>query len=164
MQFGLYDSQFGRTCLAFDEDSLYAVLFVASKEEAVNELKRRFHLYDIEENIADAKKIGDEIFVNGNLSRQLKLIGTPFQQSVWKALLEIPEGETKTYAQIAESIGRPKAYRAVGSAIGANHLAYLVPCHRVLRTDGGIGGYHWGVKIKEMILQNEVKGKNLSKR
>lgn len=81
--------------------------------------------------------------------------GTPFQQSVWEALRRIPKGETRTYAQLAAEVGRPGAVRAAGSANGANHVSLLIPCHRVIRTDGSLGGYAWGLEIKAKLLQRE---------
>jgi AraC family transcriptional regulator of adaptative response/methylated-DNA-[protein]-cysteine methyltransferase len=84
--------------------------------------------------------------------------GTVFQARVWAALREIPAGERRTYAEVARRIGRPKAVRAVASAIAANPLAVLVPCHRVLRSDGGLGGYRWGLERKRKLLDRESKG------
>jgi len=81
--------------------------------------------------------------------------GTAFQQAVWSALRAIPPGETRSYAQIAAAIGRPGAVRAAGSACGDNHLAILIPCHRVVRSDGGAGGYAWGVERKAALLARE---------
>lgn len=83
--------------------------------------------------------------------------GTAFQVSVWQALRHIPTGQTRTYAQLAQAIGKPAALRAVGSACGANPIAVLVPCHRVLRSDGGLGGFHWGLALKQHLLQREAK-------
>ncbi len=82
--------------------------------------------------------------------------GTAFQEAVWKALSEIPSGETRSYAQIAASIGKPAAVRAVGSACGANPVAVLIPCHRALRTDGTLGGYAYGLDIKTELLKREA--------
>jgi AraC family transcriptional regulator of adaptative response/methylated-DNA-[protein]-cysteine methyltransferase len=84
--------------------------------------------------------------------------GTVFQARVWAALREIPRGEQRTYAEVARRIGRPKAVRAVASAIAANPLAVVVPCHRVLRSDGGLGGYRWGVARKRRLLERESGG------
>lgn len=81
--------------------------------------------------------------------------GTPFQLAVWEALRRIPKGETRTYAQLAADVGRPGAVRAAGSANGANHVSLLIPCHRVIRTDGSLGGYAWGLDIKARLLQRE---------
>jgi len=85
----------------------------------------------------------------------LDLYGTPFQLKVWQQLLKIPYAATTTYTAIAQQIGKPKATRAVGSAIGKNPLAILIPCHRVLRKDQKIGGYAWGVEMKEQLLKAE---------
>lgn len=81
--------------------------------------------------------------------------GTAFQQAVWQALRAIPPGETRTYAQIAAMVGRPQAVRATGTACGDNALAVLVPCHRVLRSDGGLGGYAYGLERKKALLERE---------
>lgn len=85
----------------------------------------------------------------------LDVSGTPFQQGIWQALRRIPKGETRTYAQLAADVGRPGAVRAAGSANGANHVSLLIPCHRVIRTDGSLGGYAWGLDIKAKLLQRE---------
>lgn len=87
----------------------------------------------------------------------LDIRGTVFQQRVWAALRQIPRGETRTYKDIATSIGAPSAVRAVGSACGANPVALVIPCHRALRTDGGLGGYAWGLERKEKLLKIERK-------
>ena len=85
----------------------------------------------------------------------LDVRGTAFQEAVWQELRKIPEGETRSYADIAAAIGKPKAVRAVGSANGANHVAVLIPCHRVVRSDGSMGGYAYGLEIKELLLEKE---------
>ncbi len=85
----------------------------------------------------------------------LDLAGTAFQVRVWEALRRIPSGETRTYSEVATEIGAPRAVRAVGSACGANHVALIVPCHRVIRSDGSLGGYRWGLPVKEALLRAE---------
>lgn len=85
----------------------------------------------------------------------LDVRGTAFQEAVWQALSAIPPGETRSYAQIAASIGKPRAVRAVGSACGANPVAVLIPCHRALRSDGTLGGYAYGLAIKTALLKRE---------
>lgn len=85
--------------------------------------------------------------------------GTPFQQRVWKALLNIPAGETRTYQQIANAIKQPKAVRAVANAIGANRNVIHVPCHRVVRSDGSLGGFAFGPKLKRELLAAEQSRK-----
>jgi len=92
----------------------------------------------------------------------LALGGTEFQKQVWRALLDIPLGETTTYAELAVRIGRPTAHRAVGTAVGANPACLLVPCHRVLPAGGGVGNYHWGSERKRALLDAEAEsGKEL---
>jgi AraC family transcriptional regulator of adaptative response/methylated-DNA-[protein]-cysteine methyltransferase len=90
------------------------------------------------------------------LDLPLDIQGTAFQQRVWKALQEIPPGSTKSYAEIAAQIGKPTAARAVGRACGANRLAVVIPCHRAVRSDGGLGGYRWGVERKQRLLEREA--------
>ncbi len=85
----------------------------------------------------------------------LDVRGTAFQEAVWRELRRIPPGETRSYAQLAMAAGHPKAVRAAGSANGANHVSVLIPCHRVVRGDGGLGGYAWGVEIKAELLRRE---------
>lgn len=84
-----------------------------------------------------------------------RLEGTPFQQKVWKVLTEIPYGQTRTYKETAETAGFPRAARAVGTACAVNKLPILIPCHRVVRTGGSIGGYGGGVKLKKYLLELE---------
>lgn len=83
--------------------------------------------------------------------------GTAFQEAVWRELRKIPNGETRTYADLAAAVGKPKAVRAAGSANGSNHVSVLIPCHRVIRTGGGLGGYAWGLDIKRKLLEKEAK-------
>jgi AraC family transcriptional regulator of adaptative response/methylated-DNA-[protein]-cysteine methyltransferase len=86
----------------------------------------------------------------------LDVRGTAFQERVWAELRKIPPGETRSYAQIAAAAGRPSAVRAAGSANGANNVAVLIPCHRVIRSDGSLGGYAYGLAIKRELLAREV--------
>lgn len=83
------------------------------------------------------------------------LAGTPFQQQVWKALLDIPEGKTWSYQQLATYVKKPKAVRAVANAVGANPISPLIPCHRVIRSNQHIGGYFWGLEAKRALLKGE---------
>ena len=85
----------------------------------------------------------------------LDLRGTEFQRDVWQALLQIPKGQVISYGDVANDIGRPKASRAVGSAVGENPVSLIVPCHRVVQSTGGLGNYGWGVKLKKHILEEE---------
>lgn len=89
------------------------------------------------------------------LTPPLDLRGTAFQRAVWDALRHIPAGETRSYAQIAVKIGRPNASRAVAGACSANPVGIVVPCHRAVRADGGLGGYYWGSELKRALLARE---------
>ena len=86
----------------------------------------------------------------------MHLIGSPFYVKVWKALLEIPMGHASTYSDVALRAGNARAVRAVGTAIGKNPISWLIPCHRALRKDGSLGGYHWGLSIKRAMLAYEA--------
>ena len=92
--------------------------------------------------------------LNGELD--LSLLGTEFQIQVWRALLAIPEAQFTSYGTLAKAIERPKASRAIGTAVGQNPLAFLIPCHRVIRADGHLGGYHWGLERKASIIAFEA--------
>jgi AraC family transcriptional regulator of adaptative response/methylated-DNA-[protein]-cysteine methyltransferase len=93
-----------------------------------------------------------------SLDLPLDIRGTAFQRQVWEALRAIPIGSTATYAEVARSIGRPSAVRAVASACASNDLAIIIPCHRVIRSDGGLGGYRWGLSRKQALLDGEAEG------
>lgn len=88
----------------------------------------------------------------------VELIGTAFQQRVWEALMRIPAGETLSYAELADSLGMPRGARAVARACAGNRVAVLVPCHRVIRGDGSLGGYRWGLPRKQALLDSERRG------
>ena len=85
----------------------------------------------------------------------LYMIGSPLQIKVWEALMRIPSGQVSTYSEIAQSIGMPRAVRAVGTAVGRNPVSWLIPCHRALRKSGALGGYHWGLPVKRCLLAYE---------
>jgi AraC family transcriptional regulator of adaptative response/methylated-DNA-[protein]-cysteine methyltransferase len=91
------------------------------------------------------------------LDLPLDVRGTAFQQRVWQALREVPAGSTVSYAEVARRIGSPRAVRAVAQACAANKLAVAIPCHRVVRNDGGLSGYRWGVRRKQSLLEREAR-------
>lgn len=86
----------------------------------------------------------------------LAVSGTAFQMLVWQALLDVPLGETSSYGDLAQAIGKPKAARAIGGAVGKNPVSFVVPCHRILTSDGSIGGYYWGPEMKQAMLNWEA--------
>ncbi|MEL7451134.1 MAG: methylated-DNA--[protein]-cysteine S-methyltransferase [Pseudomonadota bacterium] len=104
------------------------------------------------EPIADGAAAVADVFAPDPSRIDLLLVGTPFQHKVWQALVALEPGETVSYATLAERIGQPGAARAVGGAVGANAVAVIIPCHRVLRADGGLGGYRWGPERKRVVL------------
>src|SRR5438477_561598 len=113
----------------------------------------------VEEPMAEVEKnVRAFIAGEGSLARvPVDIRGTVFQRRVWEALRRIPRGETRTYSEIARAIGAPAAVRAVGSACGANPVALVVPCHRAVRADGGLGGYAWGLPVKKRLLEIEKR-------
>jgi AraC family transcriptional regulator of adaptative response/methylated-DNA-[protein]-cysteine methyltransferase len=103
-----------------------------------------------------AKVVGCVEAPQNGLDLPLDLRGSAFQLRVWQALRQIPVGETASYADIARRIGAPKAVRAVAGACAANPLALVIPCHRVVRSDGGLSGYRWGAERKAELLRREI--------
>ncbi len=154
------NTKLGWIGLAFGERGLRAAtLPQPSAQAAAEELRRRGT-----GGPADAAEAGDWPRLLGryasgepvSFSDGLDLEqGTPFQRRVWRTLMEIPRGETRSYGWVAERIGRRGAARAVGQAVGANPLAIVVPCHRVVGSDGGLGGYGGGRALKEKLLRLE---------
>ena len=154
--YGFHATPFGECCIAFSNDGICSLTFPEDRESGLLDLKRRFSETTFKQNDDKAARLVRQIFDEGK-NPAINAIGTDFQISIWNALQRIPAGETTTYAKIAEAIGRPKAVRAVGTAIGANPIAYLIPCHRVIRTDGGLGGFRWGLDCKKKMLEWEKK-------
>jgi AraC family transcriptional regulator of adaptative response/methylated-DNA-[protein]-cysteine methyltransferase len=154
--FGFSNSPFGECCIVFSNDGICALTFPENRESAYADIENRFPETNFNQNDEIVARLALQIFEKGETPK-INPIGTEFQLSIWKALQHIPAGKTTTYAQIAEAIGRPKAVRAVGTAIGANPIAYLIPCHRVIRTDGGLGGFRWGLDCKKKMLEWEKK-------
>ncbi|MEC7546007.1 MAG: methylated-DNA--[protein]-cysteine S-methyltransferase [Pseudomonadota bacterium] len=155
--FGL--SSYGVIATAVCEGELFAVLPGGCRTELLDELLHLFPNITMSSEKRAAHALSDVLQSIESPRRTLKtplhMIGTEFQCKVWEYLLTIPIGETRTYAQVAEGIGKPEAVRAVANACGTNKLAILVPCHRVVRSDGSLGGYCWGTELKERLLARE---------
>ncbi len=156
------DSPLGRLLVATTARGLCAVLFGDSDADLAIQLRERFPQAVLRLSTSDADLSEAVRFVLSHLSEHptaqtlpFHVRATAFQQRVWQALLEIPRGQTRTYSQIAEAIGSPKAVRAVGTACGSNLLAVVIPCHRVVGSDGKLTGYRWGSARKRQLLSLE---------
>ncbi len=152
-------SPIGTIRVASDKVGVCLVSFGGTEEKFLKELSAagfRHARVDQEFNRGVLQEI--EAFFAGKLARfssPLHLQGGPFDIKVWQALQRIPLGETRSYEEIACAIGNPRACRAVGGANGRNHLPLLIPCHRVIRKDGSLGGFGGGTKIKQWLLHFE---------
>jgi len=151
VRYGVYSSPFGPVRIGVAGEAVAHLSFI---EEAEAETAPR------DEAIV---RLGKQIFAAPPQATAfpLQVAGTPFQQRVWKALCAIPAGQTVTYGELARRIGSPRAARAVGAACGQNEIAWLIPCHRVVAADGGLGGYHWGQGRKAAMLawENNLVGR-----
>jgi AraC family transcriptional regulator of adaptative response/methylated-DNA-[protein]-cysteine methyltransferase len=152
------ESPFGQMLIASENGRLCYASFIDNMQATLNGLK--FYLIHQEWELITEKihheivqKLSEEKITD--IAAMVSPIGTEFQQTVWKELIKITFGETRTYLQIAMEIGSPNSARAVGTAIGANPIAWFIPCHRVIQTSGGMGGYRWGVDRKKEILEWE---------
>ncbi len=151
--------------LAATERGVCAVLFGSHPSELVADLKKRFP----DAKLRLSSDSSDAVFERWRLavsqmiaagkcesSVPLDLMGTPFQKSVWMELQKIRFGETSDYSQIANRIDKPNSVRAVAAACGANPVSVVIPCHRVLRKDGSLSGYRWGIERKQKLLEREA--------
>ena len=155
-----FPTPLGTVLIAATERGLCSLKLGADEKELKKLLAREFGEAELVEDALPALKKGIVEFLRGdaNLAKvPVDIRGTVFQRKVWDELRRIPRGETRTYSEIARAIGAPRAVRAVGSACGANPVALVVPCHRAVRTDGGMGGYAWGLPRKKKLLALEKK-------
>lgn len=162
IRFAIGNSSIGLVLVAQGAEGLSAVLLGDDREELRTELANRFPGATLTDGDATLNALVAKVvaFVEAparGLTVFLDMRGSEFQQSVWRALLEIPAGKTTTYREVANRIGRPSAVRAVAAACAANHLAVVVPCHRVVRTDGQLAGYRWGIERKRALLEREAE-------
>lgn len=159
------DTQLGPMMAIADDNELYLLEFVDRRglEREVERLRTRLQAAIIPGQTTPIQSIENELsqYFEGMLTEfktPLHLMGSPFQKSVWEQLQKIPAGETSSYADIALALGKPTAYRAVAQANGANQLAIVIPCHRVINVSGELGGYGGGVARKEWLLNHEKTG------
>lgn len=154
LSYGWSDSPWGKLFLVFAGENLFGLGLAKDSTNSQiipyfeKRLKATLHTRNDDQSQEIAKKLGKSPIV-------CKAIGTPFQHQVWKALLQIPEGQTRTYSEIASIAGNPNAIRATGSAIGKNPVSILIPCHRALPKSGGVGNFLWGSHFKKSLLASE---------
>lgn len=150
----------GHVLVAATDKGICAIQFGSDPEELVEHLQTRFPGANLHRADASFNDWVSQVTAFIETPRQglnlpLDIQGTAFQQRVWSALRTIPAGETRSYTDVANLIGKPRAVRAVASACAANKLAVAIPCHRVVRSDGNLGGYRWGLERKETLLERE---------
>jgi AraC family transcriptional regulator of adaptative response/methylated-DNA-[protein]-cysteine methyltransferase len=162
MRFAVGECSLGSILVAASDKGITAIAIGDDPQGLVREVQDWFPAAKLIGGDRDFEKVVAKVLAfvehpRKNLDLPLDVQGTAFQQRVWKALRDIPLGTTATYADIAKRIGKPKAIRAVGSACGANKICIAIPCHRVVRTDGSLSGYRWGLKIKSALIDREGK-------
>lgn len=153
---GEFDTPLGRVIAMEAEGVIWGLGFVGDLSPAevrADLLSRWPDIRTVDAPEALAPVIQALLTGSGDLT--VRLTGTEFQLQVWRGLLEVPRGQVISYAVLAERIGRPNALRAVGTAVGQNPVSWIVPCHRVTRTGGALGGYHWGAGVKRVLLTHE---------
>lgn len=160
IHYGLHDSPAGRLFLAATPRGLCRLSFLdlEQPDDPVAALRARWPAASAVRDDAATAALAQRVWVRaaeGRAPLTLCVDGTNFQLQVWQALLRIPPGAVTSYAGLAAAIGRPRATRAVANAVAANPVAWIIPCHRVLRTGGGIGGYRWGTTRKQLLLAQE---------
>ncbi|MAP95135.1 MAG: 6-O-methylguanine DNA methyltransferase [Ponticaulis sp.] len=162
---------FGKGVFLFSDRGLTALGFIDERPEIVArdgehtgraeadafaDLVSRYPNADIRHDDHAAEAFAEKVF-EPSATVPVALFGTPFRRQVWRALLEIPVGETRTYGELASMIGNTKAARATGTAVGANPISWFIPCHRALASDGRLHNYHWGVRRKRTMLALEAE-------
>jgi AraC family transcriptional regulator of adaptative response/methylated-DNA-[protein]-cysteine methyltransferase len=149
IEYAVHDTPFGKTFIATTARGIcqFAFLDYSDIDTMLSDLSSKWPHALLRENYQQTRTITETLFDREKkLDRPLSLYvtGTNFQVRVWKALLQIPSGTVVSYSRVAYGIGRPRSARAVGTAVGANPVAFLIPCHRVIQQSGRLGGYHWG--------------------
>lgn len=164
LSYALSETTLGLLMIGASDQGLCFVQFGESREALIDRLKTEFPAASITEMVRETNRLFAEWMtalgehmegINVDLAFPLDMRGTAFQLRVWKYLLKIPSGQVCSYSEVAQAIGHPKAVRAVASACAANRLAIVVPCHRVIRGDGGLGGYRWGMERKRSLIDIE---------
>lgn len=149
----------GKVFVASTEKGVCMVDFLTPEKSFLKELKGRFPGEIVRDDRKNQKILSQlKRYLEGKLRLfdcRLDMRGTPFQKKVWAALARIPYGKTRSYQDIARAIGHPRAFRAVGSANGSNLIPLIIPCHRVIESNGGLGGFGHGLKVKKQLIDFE---------
>jgi AraC family transcriptional regulator, regulatory protein of adaptative response / methylated-DNA-[protein]-cysteine methyltransferase len=161
IHYGFHESPFGLALIGVTDRGICWLSFMQADEEprtALENMKTHWHNSIFNEDDGLTGKFAGQIFNHADIKQSLHVFvkGTNFQIKVWEALLKIPMGSVTTYQTIASHVKSPKAVQAVGSAVGSNHIAYLIPCHRVIRKDGILGEYRWSASRKKSIIGWEM--------
>jgi len=164
IRFAIGETSLGSVLVAASDKGVCAILFGEDPSSLAEDLQARFpraHLVSGHRTFEKwvARVVGFVEAPRLGLDLPLDLRGTVFQRRVWKALQEIPIGSTASYSEVAKKVGAPRSARAVAQACAANRLAVAIPCHRVVRNDGGLSGYRWGVERKRALLAREAKAR-----
>lgn len=148
------DSPFGEMMIASTDIGICSMVFITGRETALTQLQRQYPNAILKEKTNELQQHAINFFTGEHTNEKFKLHlkGTTFQLKVWEALLKIPSGKLTSYGDIAGQIGQPAASRAVGTAIGANPIAFLIPCHRVIQSTGALGDYMWGANRKTALI------------
>ncbi len=157
IRYGWFASPFGEALVMGTDKGICGIAFTAEfgRDVAWEDMTARWPQAEFVEDYQALEAWAEAAFAQRG-EAALHLIGAPFQIKVWEALLQIPSGHVTTYSEIAGSIGKPRAVRAVGTAVGRNPVSWLIPCHRALRKSGALGGYHWGLPMKRAMLAYEA--------
>ncbi len=153
---GWFDSPFGLSLVMGTEKGICGIAFASETgtEAAMEDMRSRWPKAEYVEDPMLLRPLVLAAYEQKG-ETALHMIGSPLQIKVWEALLQIPSGQVTTYSEIADAVGKPKAVRAVGTAVGRNPVSWLIPCHRALRKSGELGGYHWGLPVKRALLAYE---------
>ncbi len=161
IRYGLHETPFGKALIAMTSGGICGLSFLDSGNQQIinQELSQSWNKAEIIHDSQATKSLSEQIFFPDSSQHQMPLTlfvkGTNLQIQVWQTLLQIAWGEITTYSAIADILNYPTAVRAIGNAVGKNPIAYLIPCHRVIRKSGELGGYRWGLERKRLMLNNE---------
>lgn len=157
VRYGLHETPFGKALIAETDGMVCATLFATNGRNPTAELKKAWKYSTLVEDKKDTAKLAKAAFSKNPPALPLFLVGNEFNRKIWTMLLKIPCGTVVRYGDMAQAAGYPRAARAVGNAVGANPVSWLVPCHRVSHANGGLSGFGWGEPMKRDFLAAETR-------